>query len=100
MKPSIVTKCFCHPHHPLLLAYSSFIKDGDACLDTGNDDGDEDEEEEEISSMGRPGAEQKYNEAMDEAEEEDGLRRYREARSHEMFPDEVDTPLDVPARIR
>ncbi|MCJ8740097.1 hypothetical protein PDJAM_G00054920 [Pangasius djambal] len=75
-------------------------QDGDACHDTVKDDGDEDEEEEEISSAGRVGAEQKYDEAMDEAEEEDGLKRYREARSHEMFPDEVDTPLDVPARIR
>lgn len=76
-------------HHPHLLVYSSFIKD----------DGDE-EEEEEISSAGRIGAEQKYDEAIDETEEEDGLKRYREARSHEMFPDEVDTPLDVAARIR
>ncbi|KAG7321877.1 hypothetical protein KOW79_014735 [Hemibagrus wyckioides] len=76
-------------------------QDGDACHDTGKDDGDEDEEEEEeISSAGHVGAEQKYDEAMDEAEEEDGLKRYREARSHEMFPDEVDTPLDVPARTR
>lgn len=82
----------------LFLTYSSFIKDGEACHDSGKDD--EEEEEEEISSTGRVGAEQKYDEAMDEAEEEDGLKRYREARSHEMFPDEVDTPLNVPARTR
>lgn len=75
--------------------YSLFIKDGESCHD-----GDEDEEEEEISSAGRVGAEQKYDEAIDEAEEEDGLKQYREARSHEMFPDEVDTPLDVSARTR
>lgn len=73
-------------------------QDGEACHDAGKDD--EDEEEEEISSAGRVGAEQKYDEAMDEAEEEIGLKRYREARSHEMFPDEVDTPLDVSARTR
>ncbi|KAI5626714.1 pre-rRNA-processing protein TSR1-like isoform X1 [Silurus asotus] len=66
--------------------------------DIGSDN--EDEEEEEISSAGRVGAEEKYDEDIDKAEEEDGLRRYREARSHEMFPDEVDTPLDVPARTR
>ncbi|MCI4385855.1 hypothetical protein PGIGA_G00055610 [Pangasianodon gigas] len=75
-------------------------QDGEACHDSVKDDSDEDEEEEEISSAGRVGAEQKYDEGMDEAEEEDGLKRYREARSHEMFPDEVDTPLDVPARTR
>ncbi|KAI4875444.1 hypothetical protein NFI96_026077, partial [Prochilodus magdalenae] len=71
--------------------------DGEAGCESGND---EDEEEEEISSTDRVGAEQKYDEAMDNAEEEDGLKRYREARSHEMFPDEVDTPIDVAARIR
>lgn len=91
-----MTHYFCH--HPLLLAFSSLIEDGETCPDTGKDD--EDEEEEEISSAGRVGTEQKYDEAMDEAEEEDGLKRYREARSHEMFPDEVDTPVDVLARTR
>ncbi|KAF5892628.1 pre-rRNA-processing protein TSR1, partial [Clarias magur] len=75
-------------------------QDGEVCHDAGKDDDDDDEEEEEISSTGRVGSEQKYDEAMDEAEEEDGLKRYREARSHEMFPDEVDTPLDVSARTR
>ncbi|XP_035390370.1 pre-rRNA-processing protein TSR1 homolog [Electrophorus electricus] len=66
----------------------------------GCESGEEEEEEEEMSSTGRVGAEQKYDEAMDESEEKDSLERYREARSHEMFPDEVDTPLDVPARTR
>lgn len=28
------------------------------------------------------------------------LQRYKEARSQEMFPDEVDTPNDVEARVR
>lgn len=96
MKANILLGYF--GHRPLLRAYSSLIKDGEACHDAGKDD--EDEEEEEISSAGRVGAEQKYDEAMDEAEEEIGLKRYREARSHEMFPDEVDTPLDVSARTR
>lgn len=83
----------------LKLNIFSFFKDGEAGCDSGRDD-DEDEEEEEISSTGRVGAEQKYDDAMNEAEEVAGLRRYREARSHEVFPDEVDTPLDVPARTR
>ncbi|RXN07618.1 pre-rRNA-processing TSR1 -like protein [Labeo rohita] len=55
---------------------------------------------EENSSTGRTGADQKYDEGMDEAEEGEGLRRYREARANEMFPDEVDTPLDIPAKTR
>lgn len=69
---------------------------------TGSHDAseDEEEEEEEVCSTERAGADQRYDENMDEAAEEEGLKRYREARSHEMFPDEVDTPLDTPARIR
>ncbi|XP_030632800.1 pre-rRNA-processing protein TSR1 homolog isoform X2 [Chanos chanos] len=70
---------------------------------SGSDSGEEDEEveeEEEISTTAGGGAEEKYDEGMDEAEESEGLKRYREARADEMFPDEVDTPLDVAARIR
>ncbi|KAI2656286.1 hypothetical protein H4Q32_013166 [Labeo rohita] len=62
---------------------------GSECASEGDDDdGEEEEEEEEISSTGRTGADQKYDEGMDEAEEGEGLRRYREARANEMFPDE------------
>lgn len=60
----------------------------------------EEEEEEEVCSPEQSGADQRYDEHMDEALEEDGLRRYREARANEMFPDEVDTPIDTAARIR
>ena len=28
------------------------------------------------------------------------LKKYKEAREDQMFPDEVDTPSDVPAKIR
>ncbi len=64
------------------------------------EEGEEEEEEEEVCSTERTGADQRYDEHMDEAAEEEGLQRYREARANEMFPDEVDTPLDVAARIR
>ncbi|XP_037534173.1 pre-rRNA-processing protein TSR1 homolog [Nematolebias whitei] len=60
----------------------------------------EEEEEVEVCSTERAGADQQYDEHMDETAEEEGLKRYREARSHEMFPDEVDTPMDTPAKIR
>lgn len=71
-------------------------------VQTGSHDAseDEEEEEEEVCSTERAGADQRYDDNMDEAAEEEGLKRYREARSHEIFPDEVDTPLDTPARIR
>lgn len=60
----------------------------------------EEEEEEEVCSTERTGADQRYDEHVDEAAEEEGLRRYREARANDMFPDEVDTPIDAAARIR
>ncbi|XP_018523746.1 pre-rRNA-processing protein TSR1 homolog [Lates calcarifer] len=66
----------------------------------GSEEEEEEEEEEEVCSTERPGADQRYDEHMDEAAEEEGLKRYREARANEMFPDEVDTPLDTLAKIR
>ncbi|KAG7478508.1 pre-rRNA-processing protein TSR1-like [Solea senegalensis] len=65
----------------------------------GSED-EEEEEEEEVCSTERAGADQRYDEHMDEAAEEEGLKRYREARANEMFPDEVDTPLDAAAKTR
>ncbi|KAG8141163.1 hypothetical protein E2320_006820 [Naja naja] len=52
--------------------------------------GSEEEEEEE---------EEVLEEAMSQ-EEEAMLEKYRQERQEEMFPDEVDTPRDVPARVR
>ncbi|XP_013867928.1 pre-rRNA-processing protein TSR1 homolog [Austrofundulus limnaeus] len=70
----------------------------DSCC--ASEEEDDEEEEEEVCSTERAGADQQYDEHMDEAAEEEGLKLYREARSNEMFPDEVDTPKDTPARIR
>ncbi|KAJ3590941.1 hypothetical protein NHX12_008889 [Muraenolepis orangiensis] len=43
---------------------------------------------------------QRYDDHIDEVEEGEGLKRYREARAHVLFPDEVDTPLDATAKNR
>ncbi|KAM8853423.1 pre-rRNA-processing protein TSR1 homolog [Synchiropus picturatus] len=64
------------------------------------DEEDEEEEQEEVCSTERLGTDHRYDENIDEAAEEEGLKRYREARANDMFPDEVDTPLDTAARIR
>ncbi|XP_062448347.1 pre-rRNA-processing protein TSR1 homolog isoform X2 [Rhea pennata] len=40
-----------------------------------------------------------YDEKVEE-DEEQMLERYKQERMDEMFPDEVDTPRDVPARVR
>uniref|UniRef100_A0A8C7QUP4 Pre-rRNA-processing protein TSR1 homolog n=1 Tax=Oncorhynchus mykiss TaxID=8022 RepID=A0A8C7QUP4_ONCMY len=66
----------------------------------GGSDEEEEEEEELNSTSDKGGADQRYDEHMDEAEEGEGLKRYREARANEMFPDEVDTPLDQSAKNR
>jgi len=39
-----------------------------------------------------------YDEKVEE--DEQMLERYKQERMDEMFPDEVDTPRDVPARVR
>ncbi|KAG9265207.1 hypothetical protein AMEX_G21577 [Astyanax mexicanus] len=75
-------------------------QDGDFGKNGEDVEEEEDEEQEEISSTGRVRFDLKYDEGMDETEEKDGLQRYREARTQEMFPDEVDTPLDIPAKTR
>uniref|UniRef100_A0A8D8XGS9 Pre-rRNA-processing protein TSR1 homolog n=1 Tax=Cacopsylla melanoneura TaxID=428564 RepID=A0A8D8XGS9_9HEMI len=42
----------------------------------------------------------KYDKYIDLNEEEDTLRKLKEARMDAQFPDELDTPLDTPARVR
>uniref|UniRef100_A0A8D3ABD0 Pre-rRNA-processing protein TSR1 homolog n=2 Tax=Scophthalmus maximus TaxID=52904 RepID=A0A8D3ABD0_SCOMX len=74
-------------------------QDAASCGSEGEEE-EEEEEEEEVCPSERTGADQRYDEHIDEAAEEEGLKRYREARANEMFPDEVDTPLDSAARIR
>ncbi|KAF0030004.1 hypothetical protein F2P81_016735 [Scophthalmus maximus] len=74
-------------------------QDAASCGSEGEEE-EEEEEEEEVCPTERTGADQRYDEHIDEAAEEEGLKRYREARANEMFPDEVDTPLDSAARIR
>ncbi|XP_067165948.1 pre-rRNA-processing protein TSR1 homolog isoform X2 [Apteryx mantelli] len=99
-------------------------------VDDGEEDSEEDEEEEEdddIDDMMEEAASQEgegseeeeelaeeecetmtvsecvrddhYDEKVEEDEEE-MLERYKQERMDEMFPDEVDTPRDVPARVR
>jgi hypothetical protein len=70
-----------------------------ALVDAASGGGSE-EEEELNSTSNKGGSDQRYDEHMDEAEEGEGLKRYREARANEMFPDEVDTPLDQSAKNR
>uniref|UniRef100_A0A672HA17 Pre-rRNA-processing protein TSR1 homolog n=1 Tax=Salarias fasciatus TaxID=181472 RepID=A0A672HA17_SALFA len=69
-------------------------------VDEEEENGDVDEESSDDDDDDDVPSSLRYDDHMDEEAEEEGLKVYREARSHEMFPDEVDTPLDVAARIR
>ncbi|XFF87984.1 hypothetical protein AB1E18_014203 [Capra hircus] len=66
------------------------------------DEGSEEEEEEECETMtiGESVRDDLYDEKVDEEAEEKMLEKYKQQRLEEMFPDEVDTPRDVAARIR
>nr|XP_029535894.1 LOW QUALITY PROTEIN: pre-rRNA-processing protein TSR1 homolog [Oncorhynchus nerka] len=85
----------------LMMEESIDGEDLDSQVDAASGGGSDEEEEEELNSTSdKGGADQRYDEHMDEAEEGEGLKRYREARANEMFPDEVDTPLDQSAKNR
>ncbi|XP_046302905.1 pre-rRNA-processing protein TSR1 homolog isoform X2 [Marmota monax] len=62
----------------------------------------EEEEEEECETMtiGDSVRDDLYDEKMDEEAEEKTLEKYKQERMEEMFPDEMDTPRDVAAKIR
>ncbi|KAM3660878.1 pre-rRNA-processing protein TSR1 homolog [Ammospiza maritima maritima] len=56
------------------------------------------EEESETMTVSECLRDEQYDEKMEE--DEQMLERYKQERMDEMFPDEVDTPRDVPARVR
>lgn len=62
----------------------------------------EDEEQAETMTVTSeaPIPDEKYDQQTDLTEEQEILAKIKEARADQMFPDEVDTPFDVPARIR
>jgi len=61
-----------------------------------------DEEYETMTIASEPNEDANYDEkhGVTFAEEEKALKRLKEERSDAMFPDEVDTPMEAPARVR
>ncbi|XP_067422063.1 pre-rRNA-processing protein TSR1 homolog [Emydura macquarii macquarii] len=57
------------------------------------------EDECETMTVGESARDDLYDEKLDE-DEEQMLEKYKQARLDEMFPDEVDTPRNLPARVR
>ncbi|KAL4223073.1 ribosome biogenesis protein tsr1 [Mactra antiquata] len=68
--------------------------------DDGEDDDDLSESEEEYEEVTVEDKDAKYDEQMDMAEEYSLLEKLKQEKQHVMFPDEVDTPRDLPARTR
>ncbi|XP_074119979.1 pre-rRNA-processing protein TSR1 homolog [Sminthopsis crassicaudata] len=58
------------------------------------------EEECETVTLGESVRDDQYDEKIDKEAEEQMLEKYKQERLDEMFPDEVDTPRDVAARVR
>ncbi|XP_008547061.1 pre-rRNA-processing protein TSR1 homolog [Microplitis demolitor] len=80
-------------------------EDGGEKMAVDKDDWDEDasqadEEYETMTVSEAPIDEQKYDEDMDLIEERQAMVRFKEAKEDAQFPDEVDTPQDIPARER
>ncbi|CAF3025933.1 unnamed protein product [Rotaria socialis] len=62
---------------------------------------DEDEEEEEEEEMEEVEMNpNNYDEKYDLEEDKQTLKQIKDAKLDEQFPDEIDTPMDVPARVR
>ncbi|EAW90551.1 TSR1, 20S rRNA accumulation, homolog (yeast), isoform CRA_d [Homo sapiens] len=64
------------------------------------DESSEEEEEYETMTIGESVHDDLYDKKVDEEAEAKMLEKYKQERLEEMFPDEVDTPRDVAARIR
>lgn len=67
-------------------------------VEAGSDD-DDDEEYEEIE-IAEDDDVAKYDETVDMEEEKKILLKIREEKLNQMFPDEMDTPIETPARVR
>ncbi|KAK7483662.1 hypothetical protein BaRGS_00025095 [Batillaria attramentaria] len=84
---------------------SAWIVSDDEEDDNSGDDEDEDmapveQSESESSEEDEDDEEEGYEAMMTEGEDTDKLEKMKDERQHVMFPDEVDTPHDLPARER
>ncbi|CAH3023579.1 unnamed protein product [Porites evermanni] len=68
--------------------------------DSDNSMNDDDEQYETVSIAATETDDSKYDESIDVDEDRDQLEKIRAERENEMFPDEIDTPMDQSARVR
>lgn len=80
--------------------YMSCESDTESKVEDDGDNSEEDEEFDEISVSDGPVSAHKYDTQMDMEEEKRTLAKLKAAKDDEIFPDEIDTPANVPARER
>lgn len=73
-----------------------------SCEEEGSDNDNEDQDDDlaSVAESEAAAADDKYDQTMDETEEQEMLDKIKAARSDQQFPDEIDTPDNVPARER
>nr|CAD7395269.1 unnamed protein product [Timema cristinae] len=77
------------------------IKMIEADSDKESSCGDEDADDYETITVTEGGVDaQRYDDKMDLTEEQETLKKIKEARTDSQFPDEIDTPYETPARVR
>jgi pre-rRNA-processing protein TSR1 len=79
--------------------------DADAEQDSSGSDGEDhdwndDTEDSESVIISRSKDPSNYDKTIEKEEELEELKRFRQQRENELFPDEIDTPLDTAARVR
>ena len=73
----------------------------DAMSQEASDDDEDQEEYETMTINSEANLDDNYDEKhVDFAEEQASLKKIKEERTDAMFPDEIDTPMETPARIR
>lgn len=81
--------------------FMSCDSNADSEEEMGNkDDVEDDEECDSVTVSDAPVNDEKYDQEMDLEDERKSLLRIKEARTDQQWPDEIDTPADVPARDR
>ncbi|KAI5748096.1 hypothetical protein M8J77_021827 [Diaphorina citri] len=76
-------------------------EDDDDAMSVAESSGKMEADEETMSTYSEvPVDKDKYDKAMDMEEEQEALAKLQEAHMDAQFPDELDTPLDTPARVR